>query len=110
MTLQTPPSQDPNVDFLTTLKAFMTQTGYESDNTVKGVKSAIKDYVAVVKSEPPQWINDIWPSIALSVLHLAIAKSEKLPEDFKFPNTALKSEKTPLQDPEWTSPTGANGI
>ena len=58
----------------------MHQMGYESDNTKKGVKSAVKDYEAKLQAEPPQWVFDIWPSIALSVLHLAIAKEKKLPE------------------------------
>lgn len=106
MTFRVPPSQDPNSDFNSTVLAFTHQMGYESDNTKKGVKTAIKDYEAVVKSEPPQWVYDIWPSIALSVLHLAIAKGKPLPERLDFPESALKSPKMPLQEPNWTSNSG----
>lgn len=91
MELRTPPSEDPNSDFEGTVLAFMSQVGYESENTAKGVKTATRDYVAVLKQDPPVWIKDIWPSIALSVLHLAIAKRQPLPADLKYPNTALKS-------------------
>lgn len=91
MELRTPPSEDPNSDFESTVLAFMNQVGYESENTAKGVKTATKDYVSILKQEPPDWIKDIWPSIALSVLHLAIAKKQPLPRDLAYPETALKS-------------------
>ena len=106
MTLKVPPSQDPNADFDSLVLAFTHQMGYESDNTKKGVKTAIKDYEAVLKAEPPEWVFDIWPSIALSVLHLAIAKEKPLPNRLDFPETALKSPKMPLQEPIWTSNSG----
>ena len=85
MTLKVPPSQDPNADFDSLVLAFTHQMGYESDNTKKGVKTAIKDYEAVLKAEPPEWVFDIWPSIALSVLNLAIAKEKPLPNRLDFP-------------------------
>ena len=61
MTFKVPPSQDPNADFDALVLAFMHQMGYESDNTKKGVKSAVKDYEAKLQAEPPQWVFDIWP-------------------------------------------------
>ncbi|MCD8339103.1 MAG: hypothetical protein LUC43_02730 [Burkholderiales bacterium] len=96
-------------DFTTLLNNLFQQQGYESDNCNKGVESASKDYKALFKEDPPQWVNDIWPSVALSVLHLAISEKTKLPADYKFPDTALKEKKT-VKWPDWTSSSGSEGM
>ncbi len=79
-----------NEDFKTSVLKFMDQNGYESDNTKRGVKTAARDCVAVFKCEPPDWIRRIWPSIAISILHLAVAKNERLPDDLDLPGAAIK--------------------
>ncbi len=95
--------------FTELLTNLFNQQGYTSDNTIKGVQSASKDYKAAFNEDPPAWVGDIWPSIAVGVLHLAVSEKTKLPENPKFPDTALK-EKKDVVWPDWTSSSGSTGM
>ena len=53
------------------LEKLLQQNGYTSDNSKHGLKSALKDYEAVFHSGAPKWLDLVWPSIGVSLLHLA---------------------------------------
>ena len=75
------------LDYSTLLQKLLQQNGYTSDNSKHGVKSALKDYEPVFHSGAPKWLDLVWPSIAVSLLHLALSFKQPLPlkpEDAKF--------------------------
>lgn len=73
------------------LPQLLNQNGYTSDNTKKGVQTALRDYKAVFHKDEPDWLKLVWPSVAMSVLHLAISCKTELPQATDLPMTALKS-------------------
>ena len=77
------------LDYSTLLQKLLQQNGYTSDNSKHGVKSALKDYEAVFHSGAPKWL--VWPSIAVSLLHLALSFKQPLPEKVDLPQEALKN-------------------
>ena len=79
------------LNFEELLNRMLLQNGYSSDNSKKGLKSTVKDYVAVFRTEPPEWISLIWPSTAVSVVHLSLSFKKKLPEKLDLPEVSLKS-------------------
>jgi len=62
-----------------------------SDNSKHGLKSALKDYEAVFHSGAPKWLDLVWPSIGVSLLHLALSFKQPLPENVDLPQEALKN-------------------
>lgn len=73
------------------LGRLLQQNGYASDNTRHGLKSALKDYTAYFHAEAPDWLRLVWPSIGLSVVHLALSFKKPLPEKIDLPQSALKN-------------------
>ena len=79
------------LDYSTLLQKLLQQNGYTSDNSKHGVKSALKDHEAVFHSGAPKWLDLVWPSIAVSLLHLALSFKQPLPEKVDLPQEALKN-------------------
>ena len=79
------------LDFNEMLTRMLQQNGYTSDNSKKGLRSALKDYDAVFHKEPPKWLSLIWPSTAMSLVHLSLAKKTSLPDTVNLPQCALKN-------------------
>lgn len=77
-------------DFKNLLAKFLRQNGYESENSTRGLKSALKDYQCVFGEDAPLWVKSLWTSTALSTVHLAIATKKALPEYFEVPREALR--------------------
>ena len=73
------------------LEKLLQQNGYTSDNSKHGLKSALKDYEAVFHSGAPKWLDLVWPSIGVSLLHLALSFKQPLPENVDLPQEALKN-------------------
>ena len=79
------------LDYSTLLEKLLQQNGYTSDNSKHGLKSALKDYEAVFHSGAPKWLDLVWPSIGVSLLHLALSFKQPLPENVDLPQEALKN-------------------
>ncbi len=75
------------LDYSTLLEKLLQQNGYTSDNSKHGLKSALKDYEAVFHSGA----HLVWPSIGVSLLHLALSFKQPLPENVDLPQEALKN-------------------
>jgi hypothetical protein len=45
----------------------------------------------VFHSGAPKWLDLVWPSIAVSLLHLALSFKQPLPEKVDLPQEALKN-------------------
>lgn len=79
------------MDFETLLTKLLEQNGYTSDNTKHGLKTALKDYQAVFGKDAPQWLELVWPSIGVSLVHLALSFKRALPDKVNLPQVALKN-------------------
>lgn len=79
------------LDYNTLLEKLLQQNGYTSDNSKHGLKSALKDYEALFHTGAPTWLELVWPSTGVSLLHLALSFKQPLPERVKLPQEALKN-------------------
>lgn len=79
------------LDYSTLLEKLLQQNGYSSDNSKHGLKSALKDYEAVFHNGAPKWLDLVWPSIGVSLVHLALSFKQPLPEQVNLPQEALKN-------------------
>ncbi len=68
------------LDYSTLLEKLLQQNGYSSDNSKHGLKSTLKDYEAVFHNGAPKWLDLVWPSIGVSLVHLALSFKQPLPE------------------------------
>lgn len=79
------------LDYSTLLEKLLQQNGYTSDNSKHGLKSALKDYEALFHKGAPTWLELVWPSIGVSLLHLSLSFKRPLPEKVDLPQGALKN-------------------
>ena len=82
-------AQCSNLEFDQMIQKLLEQNGYNSENSRKGLEFALKDYNSIFCSEAPSWLSTVWTSTAMSLVHLAIARKQKLPEQVRIPQSAL---------------------